>query len=202
MTRRNLYKAETRRALLTAAENLFVAEGFAATTVGAITEAAFVSKGTFYNHFIDKTAIFADLYSEQLSRLASIIEKTCATFDACPETSAAPVMADFINHSLALSARDMEYRELVAAAPAVLRDGCYEINKRTVLPQLTQLFLLLRLRKNLSPTIQIGAAAQFLLAALFESNRILNHSTNREQEVDSCALMLRSMLSGLSRSNE
>lgn len=199
-TRRDIYKAETRRALLSSAESLFVANGFTATSVGAITEAVLVSKGTFYNHFNDKTAIFAEIYQGQIEQLASSAREACHTIDALPETSALSVAAEFITRALRQSAADTAYREIVAAAPIVLEDGYHEINKGMVLPPLGQLLLTLRLRQELSPTIQVRAAAQVLLSALFESNRIIKASTNVAFDVESCGQTLAMMLSGLSKS--
>ena len=48
-SRRERRKEETRRRLLTAAERLFHAKGFEATTVEEIAAAADIAKGTFFN---------------------------------------------------------------------------------------------------------------------------------------------------------
>src|SRR6516164_8973933 len=47
-----------RRAIIGAAQRVFLAQGFAGSSVDAIAAAAGVSKQTIYNHFGDKEALF------------------------------------------------------------------------------------------------------------------------------------------------
>jgi len=54
-------RARTRGELLGAAKRLFAARGFHATKVADIATAADVGTGTFYLHFENKDALFADL---------------------------------------------------------------------------------------------------------------------------------------------
>jgi AcrR family transcriptional regulator len=62
--------AQTRRDLLDAASALFVTEGYASVSVGAIATAAGVTSGAVYHHFPDgKVSVFEAVYREQLERL-------------------------------------------------------------------------------------------------------------------------------------
>lgn len=60
-SRRERRKEETRRRLLTAAERLFHAKGFEATTVEEIAAAADIAKGTFFNYFESKQTLLVTL---------------------------------------------------------------------------------------------------------------------------------------------
>ncbi len=59
--RRARHKAELRQRLLRAALELFARQGFFPTTIEQITEAADVAKGTFFNYFPRKEAVFGSL---------------------------------------------------------------------------------------------------------------------------------------------
>lgn len=67
-------KAERRRELLTAARDVFVDRGFAASTIDDIVERAGVARGTFYLYFADKRAIFEALVDDFLSRIAVAVK--------------------------------------------------------------------------------------------------------------------------------
>ncbi len=60
-------RAATRGAILKAAEDLFSARGFAATTVDEIAVAAGVAKGAVYHHFPAKESVFEAVF-EDVSR--------------------------------------------------------------------------------------------------------------------------------------
>lgn len=57
-------REERRRSLLDAARRLFVAHGYAGTTIEAIAEAAGVGKGTVYLHFATKDELLVELMTE------------------------------------------------------------------------------------------------------------------------------------------
>jgi TetR/AcrR family transcriptional regulator, cholesterol catabolism regulator len=61
LSRRERKKEETRERIFQAAMRLFKQKGFEATTVDEIAEKADVAKGTFFNYFPHKEAIFAYL---------------------------------------------------------------------------------------------------------------------------------------------
>lgn len=70
-------KPGTRGTLVQAGLGLMHAEGYAATGIQAVVEAAGVPKGSFYNHFVSKEAFGAeviDAYSERgLARLRDVL---------------------------------------------------------------------------------------------------------------------------------
>lgn len=60
---------ETRSRILTAALDLFAQEGYDATGVSEICQAAGLSKGAFYHHFPSKQAVFLELLNLWLDTL-------------------------------------------------------------------------------------------------------------------------------------
>lgn len=73
--RRERYAALTKAAVLDAAKALFVAKGFAATSVDDIARASESSKGAVYHHFSDKREIFAEVYrASQLAVMQTGLE--------------------------------------------------------------------------------------------------------------------------------
>jgi AcrR family transcriptional regulator len=67
--RRARHRAATRERILRAALDLFARQGFFATTVEQITEAADVGKGTFFNYFRTKEHVLAGFGELQLTKV-------------------------------------------------------------------------------------------------------------------------------------
>jgi AcrR family transcriptional regulator len=72
--RRERRKEETRRQIFQAAMKLFEKKGVFDTTVEEITQAADVGKGTFFNYFPSKEAIFSALAERQMGVLERAVE--------------------------------------------------------------------------------------------------------------------------------
>ncbi len=67
--RRARRKAETRVRILEAALRFFARQGFSATSVEQITEAADIGKGTFFNYFPSKEHVLAGFAVRQVERI-------------------------------------------------------------------------------------------------------------------------------------
>jgi AcrR family transcriptional regulator len=80
-SRRERRSAEIRERLFRSALELFAQKGFAETTVGDITEAADVGKGTFFNYFPSKDHILLAFSDMQLGKL----EEAVAGLRASPQ---------------------------------------------------------------------------------------------------------------------
>jgi AcrR family transcriptional regulator len=72
-TSRQQQKAETARRIFAAAIALFRAQGFAATTVEQITQAAGVAKGTFFAHFASKEVLLDHIGQLQMDRISAAL---------------------------------------------------------------------------------------------------------------------------------
>jgi AcrR family transcriptional regulator len=71
--RRARHKAELRSRILRAALDLFARQGFFATTVEQITEAADVGKGTFFNYFPSKEHVLSGFGEFQVARVEAAL---------------------------------------------------------------------------------------------------------------------------------
>ena len=84
-SRRERKKDETRRRIFDAAISLFRDKGFDATTVDEITEKADVARGTFFNYFPRKEAVFAFMAEEHVSALdeslPAMLDSDASTLD-------------------------------------------------------------------------------------------------------------------------
>jgi len=72
--RRERRRAETRARILQSALSLFARQGFAATHVEQITEAADVGKGTFFNYFPTKEHVLAGFAGRQIGKIEGVLE--------------------------------------------------------------------------------------------------------------------------------
>lgn len=82
--RRERRKEETRRQIFQAAMRLFERKGVHDTTVEEITQAADVGKGTFFNYFPSKEAIFSALAERQMGILDRAVERAQAAASIRP----------------------------------------------------------------------------------------------------------------------
>jgi AcrR family transcriptional regulator len=86
-SRRERRRAEMLEKLYRTAMDLFAKRGFVATTTEAITEAADVGQGTFFNYFPTKSHVLVVLSEKQLHKLAAARDEA--------EAGAAPVREVF-----------------------------------------------------------------------------------------------------------
>ena len=77
-TLRERLRAETVRAIATAAEEVFAARGLKEARVEEIAGRAGVSVGTVYNHFADRRALLAGLVERRRKELAGKLDATLA----------------------------------------------------------------------------------------------------------------------------
>ncbi len=57
------------------ARDLFLSQGFEATTTREIAEAADVAEATFFNHFVSKDAVLREMAGEVFGRFAALVER-------------------------------------------------------------------------------------------------------------------------------
>lgn len=72
--RRQRRKAELRQRIYRCAGQLFLDQGFAATTVDQVVAAADVAPATFFNHFASKDALLHEMSSEVLDLVQALVE--------------------------------------------------------------------------------------------------------------------------------
>ncbi|MEU6228459.1 helix-turn-helix domain-containing protein [Streptomyces sp. NPDC047042] len=196
--RRQMYAEQTRADLVTAARKLFVDNGFAETSVEAITGAALVSKGTFYHHFPDKKAMFAELYTELLEQVGVLGDATRETIcAAAPGVPAMDAVDDLTHAFLRRTIDDPLHRELMVQAPSVLGGLYRHINDTVAQPPIERLLTALAERGELRPEVPITTVARLLLAGLCEGNQIIAAAPDREDALTMTFRAITLMMSGL-----
>jgi AcrR family transcriptional regulator len=193
-----MYAEQTRADLVTAARKLFVDNGFAGTSVEAITAAARVSKGTFYSHFPDKKAMFAELYIELLQQVGALVDTTSeAIRGSGPDQPAITAVADLTQAFLRRTIDDPLHRELMAQAPSVLGEQYRHINDTVAQPQIEGLLTVLAGRGELHRDAPVTTVARLLLAALCEGNQIIAAAADREEALTRTFHAITLLMSGL-----
>lgn len=192
-----MYAEQTRAALVEAARKLFVAKGFADTSVEAITKSALVSKGTFYHHFPDKTAMFAELYTERIEQVAALVDATSEAVGTAPDGQVLAPARDLTLGFLRRTIDDPLHRELMAQAPSVLGKRYREINDRIAQPALERLLAAMAERGALKPHVPIATVARLLLSGLCEGNQIIAAAADPEDALAGTGKALALLLSGL-----
>lgn len=182
---------------MAAARKLFVDDGFAGTSVEAITGAAMVSKGTFYHHFSDKKAMFAELYRELIQQVGALGDATSETVRAAPDGPAMTAMVDLTHALLRRTIDDPQYRELLAQAPSVLGEQYWHINTTVAQPPIERLLTVLAERGDLQRDIPVTTVARLLLAGLCEGNQIIAAAADRDDALTSTFRAITLLMSGL-----
>ena len=80
-SRRQEYAELTRTAILEAAGERFVADGYAATSIDAVAAAARVSKGSVYHHFHDKSELFEAVFVAQEQQLLDAVSAALVSIE-------------------------------------------------------------------------------------------------------------------------
>ncbi|MER5665018.1 TetR/AcrR family transcriptional regulator [Streptomyces mirabilis] len=195
--RRQMYAEQTRADLVAAARKLLVDNGFTDTSVEAITGAALVSKGTFYHHFPDKKAMFAELYTELIQQVGALCDLTAEAVRAAPDEPAMTAVANLTHAFLRRTIDDPLHRELMAQAPSVLGEQYRHINETVAQPPIERLLTVLAERGDLEPDVPVATVARLLLAGLCEGNQIIAAATDREDALTRTFRAITLLMSGL-----
>lgn len=107
--RRERKKRARRERIYEAARQLFLEQGYAATTVEQIAEAADVAQTTFFNHFQSKDAVLREMTGEISAHLEAMLQHELATSDTAERR-----IRSFATHALrALGATEGLAREVL-----------------------------------------------------------------------------------------
>jgi AcrR family transcriptional regulator len=87
-------KARTREELIDAAERLFLRDGFHATSVDAVADAAGYTKGAVYSNFDSKEGLFLGLYERRVDRAVAETERRLG--DGDPAAGIAQLAAEAV----------------------------------------------------------------------------------------------------------
>jgi AcrR family transcriptional regulator len=108
-------RAATTEAILKAGRRLFGEQGFAATTIDDIAEAARVAKGAVYHHFATKEAVFEAVFDQVSHDLVLEVDRAART-----ERDVLAAMVAGTQHYLAACAKGPTGQIILRDGPAVL----------------------------------------------------------------------------------
>ena len=108
-------RAATTEAILKAGRRLFGEQGFAATTIDDIAEAARVAKGAVYHHFATKEAVFEAVFDQVSHDLVLEIDRAART-----ERDILAAMVAGTQHYFAACAKGPTGQIILRDGPAVL----------------------------------------------------------------------------------
>ena len=173
MTRRTQAErsATTRAALLSAARELFAANGFVATGREDIAERAGVSRGALYHHFGSKEQLFRAVVEELEVEIGGKVMVAAARSDDAAEQLRLGCMA-FLDAGLDPAVR----RVVLIEAPVVLGwDQWREIDAQHGLSLVTHALEAVVASGQMSP-VAVEPLAHMLLGALNEAAMLVAHA--------------------------
>lgn len=183
----------TRRALITAARELFGAQGYAAASTPQIVAAAGVTRGALYHHFGDKTGLFRAVYEAVEADVIARVGQAAYAHDDPLERLRAGAEA-FLDACL-----EPEVQQITLIdAPAVLGWQAWR--------ELDAAYGLGVVRTALSHAMDAGAItpqpleplAHALLGALTETALMISRADNPHQQRDHASTTITTLLHGLS----
>lgn len=198
ITRRQLYAAQSRTALLDAAREAFTQDGFGGTNVEDITSHALLSKGAFYRHFPDKRSLFLELFVDRISEAARSIDTAVETIESARSGTGPRIAAACAYEFSARSLNDPVHRELLRQAPEVLGEQKYlEVDDDIVLPPISRLLHTLARRGELRPCVPIETTARLLLRMMCAGNTIIANATDPRAALGDIATSMLFLFSGI-----
>lgn len=193
-SRREMYAALTRDAVLEAARTLFVDRGFADTSVEDIAKLANVSKGAVYHHFSDKQAIFTQLFRDSLAGgLATVANAMADVEDPWERVVRA------LRSYLTVYAEDKEARSLLQQVVGVLGEArTCALDEELVLPMIRALLVELDDAGELKP-VSIEATTRLVFDVLCGAAKSLAGTDQTDSASGELETVILHMFSGLRR---
>ena len=174
-TRRQEYAEQTRNALIEAATQRMVEQGYEATSIAQIAADVRVSKGAVYHHFPDKRSLFKAVFSEATSRSVATVAESMR--NSPPDD----VVGMAIDAALTTALKDREYSVLRQQAAAILSlDERKQIKADSIIPLVIQLHAELH---DDAATLQVDleVATSLILAILGAASEDIAASNDPEK---------------------
>jgi AcrR family transcriptional regulator len=192
-SRRDMYAALTRTAILEAARKLFVKHGFDATSVDDIARESQLSKGAVYHHFHDKQQVFAEVYLDA----EKVVVEAVARAAMQPELTPWEQAETAARTALALYAADPDTRALLRQATSVLgAERTRILDAEVAMPLIQGLLAELSRLGQLLP-MNIEVAGQLIFRLLAEGSMTISLADDPERASKDVEVVMLSMLTGL-----
>jgi AcrR family transcriptional regulator len=186
------YVEQTRRALLEAAERLFVEGGYHRTSLDAVGAAARFTKGAVYRHFKDKKTLFQAVFERvETETMAALLSEGAQTGD--PWHSAMNALARYLEACTA-----EEYRRIVLEeGPAVFGWTRWRELDRQFTGHLLDRLLEDLMDQGVLPRYPVDLLARLCCAMIGEGARTIVGADDPEQTRQHTLDILTRLLSGL-----
>jgi AcrR family transcriptional regulator len=177
--------------LVSAARELFAAEGYDATYLDAVVERAGVTKGALYHHFDGKRALFAAVYEAEQRSIKQAVYLANRDYDDSWEAFFVGCRAFF---DLAL---DSGFQHILIAAPAVLGwHQMREIEDRNLMALIKQGLKQAMEDGHIKPR-RVEPLAHQVHGAICEAAMVVARSDDPPQEARDAYAVLTDLLNGL-----
>ena len=188
--------AHTRKALIDAARELFVANGYFSTgTEDIVARAGVGTRGALYHHFADKRELFLAVFEEIQADLAAATRLD-------PHHDALDTLTSALEQFLDASANNRDLQQVVLIdGPAVLGwDQWRALERQHGLGAITTM-LDSAVAQGVIVRQATGPLAHMLLSAVDETALYITNSTNQQLARRQTRASLRTLLDGLRRTN-
>ena len=182
----------TKNALLTAAQDLFVRDGYTATSLDDVVRMARVTKGALYHHFANKQALFEAVF-ERVDQ--AMVERVVAAVEHRddPWERAMLGLEAFLDACLDPCFRRIVLQEGVPAMGALRYK---EVDRNLALGLVTGLVEQL-VQDGVIEPVPVELASRVIYAALGEAANEVGIAADPEQARADSSHLLRQLLSGL-----
>ncbi|MGI5329427.1 TetR/AcrR family transcriptional regulator [Actinomadura nitritigenes] len=192
-SRREMYAALTRTAVVDTARELFGTAGYEATSIDDIARASRTSKGAVYHHFRDKQEIFAEVFQAGQERLIA------RALEAMPPATASAWERVEVATRAFLDAyvEDAEARFMLRQAMTVLGwDRVRELDERMALP-LIRGTLTEAIEAGEARSVPVPVAADLLLGLYCNAVLVIAAGADPARTAEEAQTVVSALLGGL-----
>lgn len=179
----------TRQALVVAAAQRFVAQGFGATSLDEIAQDVGTTKGAIYHHFPDKKAVFREVYETLSRELIEEVATSAETASLMPDGA----LKAFVRHAGQRRYQVVLFKE----GPAVLgAPVCREIDNKYSLGLIHQLIGVFA-PPDLIEAVGLDILARMLLSVLVEAAQVIASADDSSEVASRVQLVLNKVVQAL-----
>jgi AcrR family transcriptional regulator len=201
-TRRDQHVADTRKALVDAARQLFTEQGYAATGTEEIVAAAGVTRGALYHHFRDKTDLFRAVMEQVAREVAeNLVDSGLASTIGAPGAAWTEIregLSAFLD--LCVVTDDFQ-RIVLVEGPAVLGHEAWDDLVAKYGSNLLAEWLSRAIAEGTIAPVPVQPLTRLLIAMIAESSLYIARADDRAAARQAVGVALDRLLQGLSGGN-
>jgi AcrR family transcriptional regulator len=197
-TRRDQHVADTRKALVDAARQLFTEQGYAATGTEEIVAVARVTRGALYHHFRDKTDLFRAVMEQVAREVAeNMVSAGLAPAGGVPGDAWAEVREGLSTFLDLCVVTDDFQRIVLVEGPAVLGHEAWNDLVARYGSNLLAEWLTRAMAEGTIASVPVQPLTRLLIAMIAESSLYIAHADDRAAARQAVGVTLDRLLAGL-----